>query len=326
MSFYDLPAWKTSSFNGFKHKYLYIRSSDSSKPVILFLHGFPDGPLGFSATIPYFIHAGYGVLAPELLGYGDTSKPEEIQAYASKNICYILGALLKHENIEEKIIVLGHDFGSSLAARFVQFYPDLAKGLILASAGYSPPGKPFDPDVINAVLSPITGYENVGYIKFMSRPDAAQIIEDHFAAFVALGYAESQVWKERLCPTGAMEKTLKEDYICPMASWVTDDWKRDIAGFILHTGLEAPARWYQALVQGVHIPGEEGLNPNIGIPTLFLQTTEDAVMTGLFTPEGQAPYFSDFTSKPFKTGHWIFAEDPKGSATAILDWFKEKNF
>ncbi len=43
MSFYDLPAWKTSTFGGFKHKYLSIKPSDPSKSVILMLHGFPDG-------------------------------------------------------------------------------------------------------------------------------------------------------------------------------------------------------------------------------------------------------------------------------------------
>ncbi len=72
------------------------------------------GPVGFSAVIPYFVRAGFGVVAPELLGYGDTEQPEAIEAYSMKNICNILGAILKYEAIEEPVIALGHDLGTSL--------------------------------------------------------------------------------------------------------------------------------------------------------------------------------------------------------------------
>jgi len=325
MSFYDLPAWKTSTFVGFKHKYLSIKPSDPSKPVILMLHGFPEGPLGFSAVIPYFVRAGFGVVAPELLGYGDTEKPEAIEAYSIKIICNILDEIMKCEGIEEPIIVLGHDFGSLVAARFAQFHPTRVKALILASVGYIPPSnEPFDPDAINALVSPHSGYEHFGYIKFTSRPDAAQVIEDHIGSFLSLLFAEPQVWKEKWCPTGALEASLKEDYNPPVASWVTDDWRRDIGIYLLHTGLQGPTMWYRAIVEGISIEGEKDLDPKIKHPTLFLQATEDAIASGVYTHEKQASFIDDLTTKQLKTGHWVFGEDPKGSTTAILEWLQEK--
>lgn len=324
MSFYDLPAWKTNTFNGFKHKYLHIKPSDPSKPVILTLHGFPDGPLGYSAIIPYFVKAGFGVLTPELLGYGDTEKPEAVEAYALKNISNILVSILKYEAIEEPVIVIGHDFGSTVAARFTQFNPTLVKALIIAAIGYSPPGERFDTDAINGFLCPHSGYENFGYVNFTSRPDAAQIIEDHFASFFSVLYAEPHIWKEKWCPTGAFESALKEDYIAPMASWVTDDWKRDVASFLLHTGFRGPTMWYRAAVEGIHVEGEKELDHKINHPTLFLQATKDAITSVVYTHDTQAHLIDDLTTKQFETGHWLFGEDPKGSATAILEWLKEK--
>jgi len=325
MSFYDLPAWKTSTFVGFKHKYLSIKPSDPSKPVILMLHGFPDGPLDFSAVIPYFVTAGFGVIAPELLGYGDTEKPEATEAYSLKIISNVLVGILNYEEITEPVIVLGHDFGSVVAARFTQFNPTLVKALILATVGYIPPSsEPFDPDATNVLVSPHSGYENFGYVKFLSRPDAAEVIEDHFASFLSLLLAEPQVWKERFCPTGALEATLKEDHISTIASWVTDDWRRDIGIFLLHTGLQGPTMWYRAGVEGISIEGEKDLDPKIKHPTLFLQATEDAITTELPHHEKQAELIDDLTTKQFKTGHWIFGEDPKGSTTAILEWLQKK--
>jgi len=121
-----------------------------------------------------------------------------------------------------------------------------------------------------------------------------------------------------------MESTLKEDYISPMASWVTDDWKRDTAGFLLHTGLSGPTMWYRAAVEGISIEGEKDLDPKVKHPTLFLQTTQDAVVTGLYTDEKQAPLIDDLTTKQLQTGHWVFGEDPKGSTTTILEWLQNK--
>jgi hypothetical protein len=55
-----------------------------------------------------------------------------------------------------------------------------AGSLCRAGVGYIPlPSKRFDPDAISALLSPDSGYEDFGYVKFTSRPDAAQVIEDH---------------------------------------------------------------------------------------------------------------------------------------------------
>jgi pimeloyl-ACP methyl ester carboxylesterase len=270
MSFYDLPAWKTGTFVGFKHKYLSIKPSDPSKPVLLLLHGFPDGPLSFSTVIPYFVRAGFGVIAPELLGYGDTEKPEAIEAYSNKIISNVLVGILNHEGITEPVIVLGHDSGSVVATRFTQFNPTLVKGLILAGFSYIPPSsQPFDPDAINAFVSPHSGYENFGYIKFISRPDAAEVIEDHFASFLSLLFAEPQVWKERFCPTGALEATLKKDHISTLASWVTDDWRRDIGAFLLHTGLQGPTMSHQPRLKVSILKERKTLIPRSNIPRCF---------------------------------------------------------
>lgn len=53
------------------------------------------------------------MIAPELLGYGDTEKPEAVEAYSLKNVSNVLVGILNHEEIVEPVIVLGHDFGTT---------------------------------------------------------------------------------------------------------------------------------------------------------------------------------------------------------------------
>ena len=54
--------------------------------------------------------AGYGVLAPDLLGYGDTDKPEELEAYRMKRMSGHIVEILEHEGLKEKIMGVAHDW------------------------------------------------------------------------------------------------------------------------------------------------------------------------------------------------------------------------
>ena len=54
--------------------------------------------------------AGYGVLAPDLLGYGDTDKPEGLEAYRMKRMCGHMVEILGHEGLQGKVIGVAHDW------------------------------------------------------------------------------------------------------------------------------------------------------------------------------------------------------------------------
>ena len=54
------------------------------KPTLLFLHGFPSSAFDWRRQFGYFTSRGYGVLAPDLLGFGGTDKPLDPAAYTLK--------------------------------------------------------------------------------------------------------------------------------------------------------------------------------------------------------------------------------------------------
>lgn len=70
------------------------------------------GILGLRKIIPLLISRGYGVIAPEMLGYGGTAKPTDVAAYSRLRIGDSLKDLLVTEGLN-KVIVLGHDWVST---------------------------------------------------------------------------------------------------------------------------------------------------------------------------------------------------------------------
>ncbi|KAF8330880.1 uncharacterized protein EI90DRAFT_3016696 [Cantharellus anzutake] len=93
-----------------------------------------------------------------LRGYGQAGKPEDLkeQEHGYKKQLVELVSMLE-EGIQ-KVVTVGHDYGSPLAARFCGYHPDGALGLVLASFPYMPPeDKPVDPDALIKVFRPILG-------------------------------------------------------------------------------------------------------------------------------------------------------------------------
>lgn len=90
--------------------YAYVhRSAQQSKPTFLLLHGFPSSSYDWRHQIVDLSAAGYGILAPDLLGYGDTSKPEAKEEYALHKMSGHIAKLLDSVSLT-KVIGVGHDW------------------------------------------------------------------------------------------------------------------------------------------------------------------------------------------------------------------------
>jgi len=95
---------------GLLYSYLHLKPSNQENQIyILFLHGFPSSSYDWRYQIQYFSQKGYGIIAPDLLGYGKTSKPLDIQAYRVKPMIEDIVEILRYEGIES-VIGIGHDW------------------------------------------------------------------------------------------------------------------------------------------------------------------------------------------------------------------------
>jgi soluble epoxide hydrolase / lipid-phosphate phosphatase len=94
--------------DGTTYRYVFIEPDSPKKPYLLFLHGFPSSSFDWRHQIDYFGLRGYGVLAPDLLGYGGTDKPNDLESYRLKRMANDMVKILECEGIE-RVYAVGHD-------------------------------------------------------------------------------------------------------------------------------------------------------------------------------------------------------------------------
>ncbi len=99
------------------------------KPVVALLHGKNFNGDYWAPTARYLQSMGFGVLIPDQVGFGKSSKPEHYQ-YSFAALASHTRALLFALDIEQ-VIVVGHSMGGMLASRFALMYPQATQRLIL---------------------------------------------------------------------------------------------------------------------------------------------------------------------------------------------------
>lgn len=174
--------------DGDTYAYDYIPAK-GNKATFLLIHGYPASRHDWRYQIADLTAAGFGVIAPDCLGYGDTDKPADIEAYHFKRLSGHFIQLLDHENLEQ-VIGVGHDWGSTMLSRAAVWHPERFQKLVFLSAGYSPPGIFFDVDNINALSMEHYGYTQLGYWYFLNSYDTKDVMAEHVSCLEVLQVPE----------------------------------------------------------------------------------------------------------------------------------------
>lgn len=101
------------------------------KGTILLIHGFPQSSYQFRYVIEPLALAGYHVLAPDYRGHGFSSRPLGDTGYTKKELANDIFQLVTHHvGIKEKIHVVGHDIGGTIAHAYVSQFPEHVASVI----------------------------------------------------------------------------------------------------------------------------------------------------------------------------------------------------
>jgi pimeloyl-ACP methyl ester carboxylesterase len=82
--------------------------------VVIMLHGFPECWNTWKHQLPVLAEAGYRVYAPNMRGYGLSSKPDGVDAYHVDQLIKDVDAIRRHSGAK-KIHLAGHDWGAIVA-------------------------------------------------------------------------------------------------------------------------------------------------------------------------------------------------------------------
>lgn len=97
--------------------------------TVLLLHGKNFNAAYWEQTISALNAKGYRVIAPDQIGFGKSTKPQNYQ-YSFHQLAFNTKSILDSLRLT-KVIVLGHSMGGMLATRFALSYPEMTEKLIL---------------------------------------------------------------------------------------------------------------------------------------------------------------------------------------------------
>ncbi|MEO7371346.1 MAG: alpha/beta fold hydrolase [Ilumatobacteraceae bacterium] len=104
-------------------------------PAVVLLHGFPDSHALWRHQVPALRDAGFRVIAPDLRGFGESSKPEGADQYGLLDLVGDVLGILDSVGVERAHVV-GHDWGAALAWALAAFVPARVDHLAALSVGH----------------------------------------------------------------------------------------------------------------------------------------------------------------------------------------------
>jgi pimeloyl-ACP methyl ester carboxylesterase len=136
--------------NGLRMHVLEAGYETKGRPCILLLHGFPELAYSWRKVMPTLAAAGYHVIAPDQRGYGrttgwDADYDGDLGPFRLLNLVRDALGLVFAFGYRSVDAVVGHDFGSPVAAWCALVRPDVFRSVALMSAPFEgPPPLPFN--------------------------------------------------------------------------------------------------------------------------------------------------------------------------------------
>lgn len=106
--------------------------SEGDGPLVVLLHGFPETSFSWRRQIPALAAAGFRAVAPDLRGYGESSKPAGIDSYRLTEVVKDIAGLIAQNGGVCNLV--GHDWGGYAAWYLAMLHPELVSKLVVMNA------------------------------------------------------------------------------------------------------------------------------------------------------------------------------------------------
>ena len=100
-------------------------------PVIILIHGIPSSLEEWNILIPELVSIGYRTISMDLLGHGNSYKPENPRCYTVDVAYSFFEEWLNSIKIDYPIVLIGHSFGGNLSIKYALNNPGKVRALIL---------------------------------------------------------------------------------------------------------------------------------------------------------------------------------------------------
>ncbi|WP_244485293.1 alpha/beta fold hydrolase [Bradyrhizobium tropiciagri] len=203
--------------NGLDVHVLEAGYESSGRPLALLLHGFPDLAYGWRHLIPILADAGYHVVAPDQRGFGRTTGwvngyDAPLESFSLLNMTRDALGLVSALGYRRTAMLVGHDFGSPVAAYCALARPDVFPSVVLMSAPFpGPPAFPFN----TAQSEPSSVQPNTGNQGLAAALAALDPPRQHYQQYLSTRQANDDMWH----PPQGLHAFLRAFFHVKSADW-----------------------------------------------------------------------------------------------------------
>ncbi|MCJ1396073.1 hypothetical protein MMC18_008961 [Xylographa bjoerkii] len=310
---FPLLARTATLSDGTTYGYVYVAPSSVSQPSFLLLHGYPSSSYDWRHQISGLAQAGYGVIAPDLLGYGDTDKPSDVGAYRMKEMSRHMVELLDMENIE-RCIAVGHDWGVGLLSRLATYHAERCYGIVPISVSYLEPGLVWDINMFIELTQNLFGYATYGYWPWHNTEDAVKCCNKNPVSVFSLLYpSDPDLWMTDFCPVGKAAAFISGGKTTALPSWVSAEEFAVREQILTKGGYRGPLNWYKAAMRGINTADEDEVPPEhkpCPLPTLLIVSKLDYATRADMQIMKSTEWCPQLQIETLDCGHWIQLERP----------------
>ncbi|KAL5529818.1 hypothetical protein ACEPAG_5805 [Sanghuangporus baumii] len=312
----------------FQYNYLYLTARERY-PTLLFLHGFPSSSYDWHLQIDFMRAEGYGIIAPDLLGSGKTSRPLEPDAFRLNLVAADIVEILDNEKVDT-VVGVGHDWGCVVLSRLSMLYASRFLAFAWIGLSYMEPITiPFDLDAAMASTKELLGYEGYAYWQFFIKEDAADAIEKNVDSFLQLLYPKDPVsWLTYIALPGKTAEWIDGNLMPGFASYLSAEDIKHLRENVLNGGIKSALNWYISQVRNIDLQDNLSIPEDrwvIHQPSFFAVALRDCICTPERGKASMEAYATDVTLVEFDTGHWPQLESPAELNAELLAWLRSLN-
>jgi pimeloyl-ACP methyl ester carboxylesterase len=263
--------------------------------VALLLHGFPESRLSWRTQLPALAGLGWRAVAPDLRGYGGSSRPKGRGAYRMDHLLADVGAMFDALGARRRLLI-AHDWGGIIAWAFAIDQVRPLDGLVIMNAPHPA-----------AYLAYLRGHPaqwaKSWYILFFQLPWLPEALTLAIDA-----RAVRRAFSETAAKSGAFPAEMLDHYAkaaqAPGAMTAMINYYRANAAELRRWG-----------------PGKAA---TITAPTLVIWGEQDPFLS-VDLADAAAAYVADMTLERLPhAAHWVQQEDSAGVNARLATWLRAK--
>jgi pimeloyl-ACP methyl ester carboxylesterase len=345
-----------------------LEAGDPTAPCVLFLHGFPELAYSWRKILLPIAELGYHVVAPDQRGYGlttgwDGNYDDDLRPFGIQNLVRDTIGLLLGLGHKEVAAVVGHDFGSPVAAWCSLIRPDIFRSVVLMSspfggaAALAPPSESRPPSTsIHDDLSELTPPRKHYQWYYSTREadgdmlNCPQGVHDFLRAY----YHAKSADRSENCPHALSSWTASElaklptYYVMNQAEdmaqtvapemppspqvsdcgWLSEEALSVYSNTFTSTGFQGGLQWYRCATGGESARDLQTFaGKTIDVPSCYVAGKQD---WGTFQKPGNLEAMQTTSCSRFQgthlienSGHWVQQEQPDNVSRLLSEFLNE---